>query len=187
MDSLAVRGAAWLCVLPLTRQSIILMLRGLAGDGDTLVAMLTQEFYINKQLRLCSTYELSEVGSTASTFAVLFYTICCPEILNFGTNPSKRYNPLNAELNPICHLLALLGGTTIVVVSRLRVKDRQTDGWTDMPKLRFAFRCQRFATATKIQTWHRRHNPHPFQSLIEAPHHSIIMCCRVRFSEVTLR
>ena len=32
-----------------------------------------------------------------------------------------RY-PLNAELNPICHLLALLGGATIVVVSRLRVK-----------------------------------------------------------------
>ena len=31
-------------------------------------------------------------------------------------------NPLNAELNPICHLLALQGGATIVVVSRLRVK-----------------------------------------------------------------
>jgi hypothetical protein len=31
-------------------------------------------------------------------------------------------NPLNAELNPICHLLALLGGATIVVVGRLRVK-----------------------------------------------------------------
>jgi hypothetical protein len=31
-------------------------------------------------------------------------------------------NPLNAELNPICHLLALLGGATIVDVSRLRVK-----------------------------------------------------------------
>jgi hypothetical protein len=31
-------------------------------------------------------------------------------------------NPLNAELNPICHLLALLGGATILVVSRLRVK-----------------------------------------------------------------
>jgi hypothetical protein len=30
-------------------------------------------------------------------------------------------NPLNAELNPICHLLALLGGATIIVVSRLRV------------------------------------------------------------------
>ena len=34
----------------------------------------------------------------------------------------KTLNPLNAELNPICHLLALLGGATIVVVSRLRVK-----------------------------------------------------------------
>jgi hypothetical protein len=31
-------------------------------------------------------------------------------------------NLLNAELNPICHLLALLGGAIIVVVSRLRVK-----------------------------------------------------------------
>jgi hypothetical protein len=31
-------------------------------------------------------------------------------------------SPLNAELNPICHLLALLGGATVVVVSRLRVK-----------------------------------------------------------------
>jgi len=30
-------------------------------------------------------------------------------------------NPLNAELNPICHLLTLLGGATIVVISRLRV------------------------------------------------------------------
>jgi hypothetical protein len=34
---------------------------------------------------------------------------------------SAEFNPLNAELNPICHLLALLGGATIVVVSRLRV------------------------------------------------------------------
>ena len=34
------------------------------------------------------------------------------------------FNPLNAELNPICHLLALLGGATIVVVSRLRVNSK---------------------------------------------------------------
>jgi hypothetical protein len=33
----------------------------------------------------------------------------------------RFFNPLNAELNPICHLLALLGGATIVDVSRLRV------------------------------------------------------------------
>jgi len=36
------------------------------------------------------------------------------------------FNPLNAELNPICHLLTLLAGATIVVVSRLRVKDSIT-------------------------------------------------------------
>jgi hypothetical protein len=32
-------------------------------------------------------------------------------------------NPLNAELNPICHLLALLGTHHILHVSRIRVKD----------------------------------------------------------------
>lgn len=31
-------------------------------------------------------------------------------------------NPLNAELNPICHLLALLGTYLILYVSRIRVK-----------------------------------------------------------------
>ena len=31
-------------------------------------------------------------------------------------------NPLNAELNPICHLLALLGVHPIFHVSRIRVK-----------------------------------------------------------------
>jgi len=36
----------------------------------------------------------------------------------------NRFNPLNAELNPICHSVALLGGATIVVVSRLRVKTK---------------------------------------------------------------
>ena len=30
-------------------------------------------------------------------------------------------NPLNAELNPVCHFLALLEGATIVDVSGLRV------------------------------------------------------------------
>ena len=39
-----------------------------------------------------------------------------------GPRGSGYVHPLNAELNPICHLLALLGGATIVVVSRLGVK-----------------------------------------------------------------
>jgi hypothetical protein len=32
-------------------------------------------------------------------------------------------NPLNAELNPICHLLALLGAHHILHISRIRVKE----------------------------------------------------------------
>jgi len=31
------------------------------------------------------------------------------------------FNPLNAELNPICHLLALLGAHHILCISRIRV------------------------------------------------------------------
>jgi len=34
----------------------------------------------------------------------------------------KVLNPLNAKLNPICHLLALLGAHPILHVSRIRVK-----------------------------------------------------------------
>jgi hypothetical protein len=35
---------------------------------------------------------------------------------------SLCFNPLNAELNPICHLLALLGAHHILHVIRIRVK-----------------------------------------------------------------
>jgi hypothetical protein len=33
-------------------------------------------------------------------------------------------NPLNTEINPTCHLLALLGAHHILHVSRIRVKHR---------------------------------------------------------------
>jgi hypothetical protein len=40
------------------------------------------------------------------------------------TDREKRlFSPLNAELNPICHLQALLGAHHIIHVSRERVKD----------------------------------------------------------------
>jgi hypothetical protein len=35
------------------------------------------------------------------------------------------FNPLNAELNPICHLLVLLGAHPILHVSRIKVKNVQ--------------------------------------------------------------
>jgi len=37
--------------------------------------------------------------------------------------PAGRINPLNAELNPICHLLELLGAHHILHVGRIKVKD----------------------------------------------------------------
>jgi hypothetical protein len=37
------------------------------------------------------------------------------------------FNPLNAQLNPICHLLALLGAHHILHVSRIRVKASELD------------------------------------------------------------
>ena len=46
------------------------------------------------------------------TLAVLL-CVCGPR--------TKNINPLNAELNPICHLLALLGAHHILNVSRIRV------------------------------------------------------------------
>ena len=36
---------------------------------------------------------------------------------------AHHMNPLNSELNPICHLLALLGAHHILHVSRVRVNE----------------------------------------------------------------
>ena len=42
--------------------------------------------------------------------------------LDWSLARRRQFNPLNAELNPICHLLALLGAHHIFHVSGLRVK-----------------------------------------------------------------
>jgi hypothetical protein len=50
-------------------------------------------------------------------------TVCCVYFV-FVQNIALdfRLNPLNAELNPICQLLALLGAHPILHISRIRVK-----------------------------------------------------------------
>ena len=42
---------------------------------------------------------------------------------------AKRFDPLNAELNPIRRLLALVGARHIVHVSRIRVNFMKQGGW----------------------------------------------------------
>jgi len=54
--------------------------------------------------------------------------VVCSEIRTKHSTESEHHveflniNPLNDELNPICHLLALLGAHHIFYVSGLRVK-----------------------------------------------------------------
>jgi hypothetical protein len=54
-----------------------------------------------------------------------FTDAVCP-IANHSRSGTKMnvhiFNPSNAKLNPICHLLALLGAYPILHVSRIRVK-----------------------------------------------------------------
>jgi hypothetical protein len=50
-----------------------------------------------------------------------------------------KINPLNVELNPICHLLALLGTHHILHVSRIRVKmDLHEEGWDGIDWIKLA-------------------------------------------------
>jgi hypothetical protein len=54
---------------------------------------------------------------------------------NRRNEKSKRkvFDPLNAELNPICHLLALIGAPPILHIIRIKVnkrKKRKTKSWS---------------------------------------------------------
>ena len=51
-------------------------------------------------------------------FCESFYSVVASE----GDFNVSVFNPLNTKLNPICHLLALLGAHHILHVSGLRVK-----------------------------------------------------------------
>jgi len=49
------------------------------------------------------------------TFVLKLYTLVIPNnIFRDKIKQSCEFNPLNAELNPICHLLALLGDLTFM-------------------------------------------------------------------------
>ena len=76
----------------------------------------------------CSVDEVSVVTETfhqSVQYRFLFLslihgTVWC--FLDPFLNPKSPFNPLNAELNPICHLLTLLGVHHFLHVSRIRFK-----------------------------------------------------------------
>jgi hypothetical protein len=47
--------------------------------------------------------------------------------------PGTHFNPLNAELNTICHLLSLVGAHHIFHVSRIRVEGRSRPQAMELP------------------------------------------------------
>jgi hypothetical protein len=59
--------------------------------------------------------------SLFSPLFFFFFTVLCPYFNALYDTCQWFINPLNAELNPICHLLALLGAHHILHVSRKRV------------------------------------------------------------------
>ena len=67
-----------------------------------------------------------------------------PNVVRTGL-VTTMFNALNTKLNPICHLLALLGGHHILHVSRIRVK-----GLIEYPLVLSAF-CTSLG-----EYWHRR-------------------------------
>jgi len=52
----------------------------------------------------------------------LLWTVRGSPLISVAFVVSRDLNPLNAELNPICYLLALLGAHHFLHVSRIRVK-----------------------------------------------------------------
>jgi hypothetical protein len=58
--------------------------------------------------------------------------------------------PLNAELNPICHLLALLGAHHILYVSRIRVKPQILLHSTSQSSHVLPLKCCRVATGNPV-------------------------------------
>jgi hypothetical protein len=70
---------------------------------------------IKSIFHLCRNKEPTKIGECLLSFGAEYF-------LFQVAVKNMKINPLNAELNPICHLLALLGAHHILHISRIRVK-----------------------------------------------------------------
>jgi len=87
------------------------------------VSIIPQMFHPPLHLQFCSyqkdkrTRSGNPLKSTARPGSYVAW-------IDFHFFKGLTFNPLNAKLNPICHLLALLGAHHILHISRIRVKNR---------------------------------------------------------------
>jgi len=78
-----------------------------------LVVSVTQSYF-------CNIYDVQKVQNKKKAKQTEIYKAGNTEkLLWHGTE--VFFNPLNAELNPVCHFLALLGAHHILHISRIRV------------------------------------------------------------------
>jgi hypothetical protein len=70
----------------------------------------------NRSISFFSTFGIptDNIDGVVVTYAILFFT------LRLKTRFKIVFNPLNAELSPICHLLELIGAHHILHVNRIR-------------------------------------------------------------------
>jgi hypothetical protein len=81
---------------------------------------------LNKQSRTVDKGWFSSFG--VGEVVLIPHHVSCYESKALNWNDTLvRINPLNAELNPICHLLILLGARPILHIRRLRIKQRRRD------------------------------------------------------------
>jgi hypothetical protein len=102
--------------------------------------------------------------------------LLCDKCSIQSTKQNNVISLLNAELNPICHLLALLGAHNILHVSRIRVKCRIKNSICHLLAL---FRAHHILHVSRIRVKRRIKNPICHLLALFGAHH-ILHVSRIR-------
>jgi len=99
-------------------------------------------------------------------------------ISSFCFRLCTAFNPLNAELNPICHLLALLGAHHILHVSRIRVKERTVYERRSKERMNF------YPWTSSVHFHRNRHSSSAFYSVADSPLADCLLCVIYLFTSI---
>jgi hypothetical protein len=89
-----------------------------SGSSETSAATNKVTIYYSPQdhnVHISAAVKVLKLVLSCINFFIIFH-------INILASPSPYVNPLNTELNPICHLLVLLETHYILHISRIRVK-----------------------------------------------------------------